>query len=244
MKTKNLLFQLSDLESHLNDFSTEKLSTDEAFHLKISFQHFKKNLLEMVFLTGENMKETEGAKEDKNSSAKINEFEKAYPELDLETYEAIIEHHKSYGNVLKELQIDSAMDKKDILILNGKTNKGKNTDVEIDLQVVLDECMGEMSLLRELITLFIGNALEFMGAAKIHLQTQDFDQLDLAAHKIKAGLAMMRTDDLHEIVTQIQKGCKLDQDPKHLEFLCKCFSEEFPKVKTALDRAYVELTNN
>ncbi|WP_276166837.1 Hpt domain-containing protein [Zobellia alginiliquefaciens] len=241
MKTKNLLFQLTDLESHLNDFSAEKLTTDEAFHLKISFQHFKKNLLELVFLSKEN---TNTDKQEKVSKAKTGEFEKVYPELDLKTYEAIIAHHNSYGNVLKELQIDKAMDKKDIIILNGKTNTPKNTDVEIDLQLILDECMGEVSLLRELITLFIGNALEFMGAAKIHLQTQDFDQLDLAAHKIKAGLAMMRTDGLLDIVTQIQKGCKIDKDAKHLEFLCQCFNEEFPKVKTALDQAYVELTNN
>ncbi|MUH36807.1 Hpt domain-containing protein [Zobellia amurskyensis] len=243
MKTKNLLFQLSDLESHLNDFSSEKLTTDEAFHLKISFQHFKKSLLEMVFLSGENINDA-NREQKRTTEAKTNEFEDAFPELDLKTYEAIIEHHKSYGNVLKELEIDTIMDKKDILILSGKANKNKDTEAKIDLRLVLDECMGEMSLLRELITLFIGNCLEFMGAAKIHLRTEDFEQLDLAAHKIKAGLAMMRTDDLLDIVIQIQKGCKLDQDPKHLEFLCKCFNEEFPKVKKALDNAYVELTNN
>ncbi|CAM3609095.1 Hpt domain-containing protein [Zobellia roscoffensis] len=241
MKTKNLLFQLTDLESHLNDFSVEKLTKDEAFHLKVSFQHFKKNLLEMVFLSKENI-DTDKQKE--LSKAKSNEFEKVYPDLDLETYEAVIEHHKSYGNVLKELQIDTAMDKKEILILNGKTNVSEHDDTEIDLKPMLMECMGEMSLLRELISIFISNGLEFIGASKIHLQTQDFEELDLAAHKIKTGLAMMRTDNLHEIIIQIQKGCKLDQDPKHLEFLCKCFSEEFPRVKTELDRAYVELTNN
>ncbi|CAM4391966.1 Hpt domain-containing protein [Zobellia nedashkovskayae] len=244
MKTKNLLFQLSDLESSLTNFSSEKLTTEEAFHLKISFQHFKKNLLEMVFLSRESSNDSSNVSQEKKSIARTNEFETAYPEIDLRTYEAIVEHHKSYGNVLKDLEINTAMDEKDFLIFKGKTNDNQKSDTQIDLSIILDECMGEMALLRELITLFIGNALEFMGAAKIHLQSENFEQLDFAAHKIKAGLAMMRTDSLLEIVVQIQKGCKIDQDPKHLEFLCKCFNEEFPKVKEALDSAYVELSNN
>ena len=244
MKTKNLLFQLTDLESHLNDFSAEKLTTEEAFHLKISFQHFKKNLLELVFLSKEKPNAPSNTGREKKSATRTIEFENAYPELDIETYEAIVEHHKSYGNVLKDLKIESAMDKKDVLILKGKNNSNQKLDTQIDLSLILEECMGEMSLLRELITLFIGNALEFMGAAKLHLQSEDFEQLDLAAHKVKAGLAMMRTDGLLDLIIQIQKGCKLDKDPKHLEFLCKCFNDEFPKVKKALDNAYVELTNS
>ncbi|MDO6808679.1 Hpt domain-containing protein [Zobellia galactanivorans] len=243
MKTKNLLFQLTDLESLLNDFSVEKLTPDEAFHLKSSFQNFKKNLLEIIFKSKENFIDADSNCQDNPVGQRTKTFEKAYPEIDIDTYDAIIEHYKSYGDVLKELKIETTMDKKDVLILNG-TSEATKTEPEIDLSLILKECMGEMDLLQELITLFTSNALEFMGAAKIHLKSNDFEKLDLAAHKVKAGLAMMRTQSLHNIVVQIQKGCKLDKDPKHLEFLCNCFSDEFPKVKDALDRAYSELTNH
>ncbi|MDB2606579.1 Hpt domain-containing protein [Zobellia sp.] len=240
MKTRNLLFQLTDLESHLNDFSSEKLTREEAFDLKISFQHFKKNLLEMVFLSKEKPNQTSI---EKKSMIRVDTFENNYPEIDLEVYDAVIEHHKSYDNVLKELKIDSAMDKRDIILKGRSGNTETHTDI-INLEVILSECMGEMALLRELISLFISNGLEFMGAAKIHLQNEDYEGLELAAHKIKTGLAMMRAHSLHNMIVQIQKGCELDQDPKHLDFLCKCFTEEFPKVKDALDTAYVKMTNN
>ncbi|MBT8284356.1 MAG: hypothetical protein HKO75_03160, partial [Flavobacteriaceae bacterium] len=44
MKSKNLLTQISDLESALNNFSFEELSTDEAARLKQSFDLFKNEL--------------------------------------------------------------------------------------------------------------------------------------------------------------------------------------------------------
>jgi len=110
----------------------------------------------------------------------------------------------------------------------------------VDLEPILEECMGELDLLQELVSLYHENALEFIGAARIHLPNSDFKELGLAAHKIKAGLAMMRTDSLHAIIILVQKECSEDQDPKHLQFLCDCFSEEYPTVKASIDTA---LTN-
>ncbi len=111
----------------------------------------------------------------------------------------------------------------------------------IDLKSILDECMGDIELLEELISLFDVNALEFIGAAKIHLRNTDFQALGLVAHKIKAGLAMMHTDSLHSIIVLIQKECEEDQDPKHLQFLCDCFTKEYPAVKKSIDRALASL---
>ncbi|MDT7830592.1 Hpt domain-containing protein [Pricia sp. S334] len=113
--------------------------------------------------------------------------------------------------------------------------------ITTDLEPILGECMGEMSLLRELISLFRLNALEFIGAARIHLDNTDFKALALAAHKIKAGLAMMRTDSLHAIVCLIEKECCGDQDPKHLQFLYDCFVDEFPSVETSIEVALAQL---
>ncbi len=116
--------------------------------------------------------------------------------------------------------------------------------ITVDLKPILEECMGEMDLLRELVLLYHQNALEFIGAARIHLSNSDFKELGLAAHKIKAGLAMMRTDSLHTIIILIQKECDGDHDPKHLQFLCDCFSEEYPNVKEAIDAALANLNQD
>lgn len=111
----------------------------------------------------------------------------------------------------------------------------------IDLEPILEECMGEFDLLEELVSLYHENALEFIGAARIHLPNSDFKELGLAAHKIKAGLAMMRTDSLHAIIVLVQKECDGDRDSKHLQFLCDCFSEEYPRVKESIDAALFNL---
>ncbi len=112
---------------------------------------------------------------------------------------------------------------------------------EIDLSPIHEECMGSDDLLAELITLYEKNALEFIGIGKICLQTTDFYQMGLAAHKMKAGLAMMQTYSLHSIVVQIENCCKNDRDAKHLQFLFDCFTVEYPLVKTAIDDAFKKL---
>ena len=242
MKPKDLLFQLSYLESHLNDFSFEKLSADDAEHVKKSFQSFKRTLLDKMspprakgaLTSSEILKKTI-----LNFERAANKPSRSLQNLDMETYDAIIEHYKSYGAVLKSLKIETAMKSKNqsTLILNKSITSSVDAQATIDLDPILAECMGELDLLTELIRLFERNALEFIGAAKIHLPTADFKQLGLAAHKVKAGLAMMKTESLHSIILQVEHSCKKNMDIKHVQFLCDCFRVEFPEVQRALNKA-------
>ena len=101
---------------------------------------------------------------------------------------------------------------------------------KINLKLILEECMGEVDLLAELVTLYKQNALEFIGNVKHHLEVEDYENIQFAAHKMKSGLAMMQTYSLHAIVVQIHKTCITDKDQKHLEFLYNCFLEEYPVV--------------
>ena len=249
MIPKDLLAQLSHLEAYLNYFSYEKLSADKARELKKSFQSFKRNLFEKFSQAS--------AKDGEESSKVYNEtvsyFEKLSNEgngpdfnLDMKTYDDIIKHYRSYEALLKSLNIQSAMENKtrSALSANEPYSSVNHFSKGIDLKPMLEECLGKTDLLAELIRLYERNALEFIGAAKIHLQTGDFKQLGLAAHKVKAGLAMMKTYDLHSIIVQIEHVCKKDQDIKHLKFLCNCFEVEFPIEQQALKRALVNITQN
>lgn len=132
-------------------------------------------------------------------------------------------------------------DKKDRMHVSESILRQLGTPEEIDLGPILGECMGSHALLAELIALYEKNALEFIGIGKICLQTADFRQMRLAAHKVKAGLAMMQTNNLHSIVVQIENCCKNDKDGKHLQFLFDCFTVEYPLVKNAIDEAYGHL---
>jgi len=105
---------------------------------------------------------------------------------------------------------------------------------KIDLTGILEECMGEISLLEELVQLYIQNAMEFIGQAKTHIRNKDFKGLEFAAHKMKSGLAMMKTMSLHSLMVQIHKTAIDGKDVKHMKFLYDCFLEEYSIVESAI----------
>lgn len=112
---------------------------------------------------------------------------------------------------------------------------------EMDLSELWDECMGQIELIQELVTLFKTNVLTFIGKVRIHLDEEDSEQIAFAAHKIKPGLKMLKSQNLVDIVEQIQKSCYADGDLKHLRFLYENFIDAYPKVECAIDKALNEL---
>lgn len=131
-------------------------------------------------------------------------------------------------------------DKIDSKLINPSTELNGNKATKIDLKIILEDCMGDVDLLEELVTLYKQNALEFIGNVKHHLKLEDYESIQFAAHKMKSGLAMMQTYSLHSIVLQIHKTCITDKDLKYLEFLYDCFLEEYPIVLNAIE---IEMKN-
>jgi CheY-like chemotaxis protein len=153
------------------------------------------------------------------------------------------------GFVLKPYTADELFSKiKDHVKANDTTTDLKSQKIEdkevtvsvektskIDLTPVLEECMGEVDMLKELVELYKGNVLEFIGLAKLHLQNKDYQQLQFATHKIKAGLAMMETQNLLIIVQQLHEHCQTDPNHEHMQYLYEQFVIEYPMVEVALD---------
>ncbi|MFC4096802.1 Hpt domain-containing protein [Euzebyella saccharophila] len=236
MKPKNLLDHLCEMESQLGDFSYENFTMSEAEEVKQAFLAFKNTLFEKI-------NPANPQKTDYNYLKSFNETEKALRDFDMQTYDAVITHYQSYTNVLKSLKIETPMksEKYNSIPSDRVTISTLQSNATVDLYPLLEDCMGEMELLEELIKLYEKNALEFIGHAKIYLKNEDYDRLRLSAHKIKAGLAMLKTNDLYSIVLQIEQTCKTDKDYKHLQFLFNCFLNEFPLVQNALQLSYNEL---
>ncbi len=125
--------------------------------------------------------------------------------------------------------------------IQDETSQTKNSQKALlDLKPALEDCMGDIHMLRELIVLYKQNALEFIGKVKIYLQQEDFTMIRDAAHKIKCGLAMMHTYKLHSIVEQIHDNCRTTQDIAALLVLYDQFVGEYTKVQKELD---VEMDN-
>ncbi|MEZ2414247.1 ATP-binding protein [Muriicola sp. E247] len=123
----------------------------------------------------------------------------------------------------------------------GLVPKREELSMSIDLTGMLEDCMGEVDMLEELLKLFKGNALEFIGKAKLHLKNQDYDQLQFAAHKLKSGLAMVQAANLLILIQQIQEHCKTDRNHDQMQYLYEQFIKEYPMVEFALDKEMTRL---
>lgn len=135
-------------------------------------------------------------------------------------------------------RFDGLLDKQVLL----QNNVGEiNIDPFVDAGQLLEDCENDLELLEELIQLFKKNVIEFIENAEFNIQNRDSKGLAFFAHKIKAGLEMIKSNGLLALIEEIQSGCNQQPDWKHLEYLFVRFSNECPEVEKALDKAIREL---
>lgn len=123
-----------------------------------------------------------------------------------------------------------------IKLLQQKTIKPapEHAQVGLDLHNLLEECYGEIAMLEELVRLFKQNIYEFIGGVKIAISNHDFEEIYQAAHKVKAGVALMNAQDLKQIVITIEEQC----EQKNLLGITKQFNlflKKYPNTETQLD---------
>ena len=129
------------------------------------------------------------------------------------------------------------------IIAESTTFSSTEQKPKIDLSHMLDECGGDIELLEELVDLYRKNALEFIGNSKLCLQNKKFEELKFSAHKIKGGLVMMQTYNLHTIVLEIHKQCESDRNLEQLKFLYNHFIEEYVLTAETMNMALEEIKN-
>lgn len=259
MGTRELLTYLEKLEIGLSSFSYEELGTKEAGKLKKSFDDFKTGLEDQVFGVPE-MKQLDVIYEDVGIQS-TSKPEKASTEEPLIDPNKEVELLLTLIHMLDETQLDrkqaemiKALKKvgnRLELVAKNQTSSWKPEDMhtqmitknlesvmstqKVNLRPVLEECMGQMELLEELVRIYKQNILEFIGKIKVNLQTGNFRGVDFACQKIQACLKMMKTVSLLEITEQMITVCKTDNDIKYLNFLYQQFLVEYPKVEELVD---------
>ncbi|WP_422351461.1 hypothetical protein [Flagellimonas sp.] len=253
MGTRELLTYLEKLEIGLSSFSYEELGTEEAGKLKRSFDVFRTGLEDKVFGVPE-MKQLDVIYEQvgiQPSASSLNDesFIKANSVTQLFTLIALLDKtnldqrqreivralHK-VGERLKTDDLNqSNTSVQDNQQLIEKNLESFMTTSKVNLKPVLEECMGQLELLEELVRIYKQNVLEFIGKIKVHLQTENFRGVDFACQKIQACLKMMKTVSLLEITEQMSTVCKTDNDIKYLNFLYQQFLVEYPKVEELVD---------
>ncbi len=119
-------------------------------------------------------------------------------------------------------------------ILESVSRSVDDNTPKIDLTGLLEDCMGEYELLENLISLFNQNALEFIGACYTHLKNKDYDGFGFASHKIKSGLAMLKTNSLLSIVEKMHEYSKSGTCLEELEKLYTAFIKEYSIIEKAI----------
>lgn len=250
MRTRELLTFLERLEIGLSSFSYEELGVVEAGELKKSFEMFKFGLESKVFGISEmrqleNIYEKVGIKSlesktfsDINTTG-ISGLIKSLEDTHLsETQKSIVEKLKKQLAHAEEKPQDQIKTKDDMssdFEFIEKSLQAGFSSQKIDLQPVLEDCMGQMELLEELVRMFKQNIFEFVGSAKINLIKEDYVELELSCQKIMPSLRMMKVSGLLEVTQQISRLCKTDRDKKHLDFLYDQFLQEFPRIQEQID---------
>lgn len=251
MRTRELLTYLEKLEIGLSSFSYEELGVVEAGELKKSFEMFKYGLESKVFGISE-MQQLETIY--KNVGIQSND-NKTIDESDQDNIAALIRSLEKTTLSKEQLEIVNKMkhmikSSQEGYVQNYKEDMDKvSNDFEfiekslkagfanqsIDLKPVLEDCMGHIELLEELVRMFKQHVLEFIGSAKINLMNENFNALEQACQKIIPSLRMMQTFGLLEVIQQIVRLCKTDRDVKHLSFLYDQFLNEYPSVEEQID---------
>jgi len=120
-------------------------------------------------------------------------------------------------------------------LLKKETIAKDNSNV-FDLENILKECFGEVEMLQELVRLFKQNVYEFIGTVKISLGTNDFKEISLGAHKLKASLSMFKALQLRDIIIAIEKSCAEKQESETTK-LFEEFLENYPSYEKEIDAA-------
>ena len=238
LKTKQLLGQLSDLEASLNGFSFEELNSQEAKALKNSFNTFKVHLNSRIFGCSNSSEPEEDVQEEKAN--------KSYAQGQKISHTTGINDFLLKPYTLNELMIKLPKRKKEQNLTQASLQLLKQDTItasemeSVDLSLILKECYDDVQMLEELIRLFKQNVYEFIGAVKIGISNQNFEEVYLAAHKIKAGLALMNTKDLKNMILGIEAGCKQQEMPK-VESLFQQFLNLYPQKEAMIDVEFKKL---
>ncbi|MBT8322434.1 MAG: response regulator, partial [Eudoraea sp.] len=103
-------------------------------------------------------------------------------------------------------------------------------------EVLKTDCMGDLGVLEELVSLYHKNALSFIGKVKLHLKNQDYEGVAFEAHKIKCGLKMLKTYQLCSLVEELNELAKEEKNPGRMNDLYDQFVMEYAAVEKDMHR--------
>ena len=119
-------------------------------------------------------------------------------------------------------------------LLRKKMIEPKETTT-LNLDTLLKDCFGEVEMLQELVHLLKNNVIEFLGNVKISLNVNDMKSVALSAHKLKAGLAMIKATGMRNLIVELEAQAKNDR-PFEVKELYAEFLADYPLLESNIDK--------
>ena len=119
-------------------------------------------------------------------------------------------------------------------LLRKKMIEPKETTV-LDLENLLNECFEEVDMLKELVQLLKNNVMEFVGSVKVSLKVNDMKSIALSAHKLKAGMAMIKAEGMRNLIVSLEAQAK-NERPFEVNELFESFLVDYPLLEHNIDK--------
>lgn len=117
----------------------------------------------------------------------------------------------------------------------------KDRETKFDLKPLLEQCMGDFSLMNDFVEVYRGNILEFIGKVKLHLKEENFKEIEYATRKLKYGFMLLKNEEMTVLITEMHTISKTRQDVVELNHLYDSFVDRYPSIDDAIQRELVKL---
>ena len=112
----------------------------------------------------------------------------------------------------------------------------------INLDFLMEECMGQMGMLENLLAIHRSNMEEFFTTMDASLAQANYARAAFALHKVKCGLRMLKCDSLVGLALEMHENCKSQKpDSRALDEAYTLFKEEYDHADNDMYRAFEQL---
>ena len=119
----------------------------------------------------------------------------------------------------------------------------KPTYSTIDLQKIKEDTLGDTSVLKMIIELFVEGIGEFVGVLNEELKNKNWKELFQATHKIKPNISMFGIAELETTILQLESNFRNEQNLDTVDGLVDSCLTILEQVKVEL-QIELKLMNN
>jgi HPt (histidine-containing phosphotransfer) domain-containing protein len=113
----------------------------------------------------------------------------------------------------------------------------------IDLKTLKEDTLGDLSILKMIIELFIEGIDEYVNVLKDELKNENWPELFQATHKIKPNISMFGITELVPTIMELEDSFRNEQNLHNVDELAKVSFPIFNQVKVELQTELKTLDN-